>query len=430
MSCFRCQGMPRVRLRTIFYLFLLFILVQGCGTVRGRHPVPPVLQDEARVVGMPDIRGYADSPDDSMYKSAVESLRQELAAQPGKPAGVFATPTVDILAISGGGADGAFGAGLLCGWTEHGDRPQFKLVTGISTGSLIAPFAFLGPEYDARLKEVYTTVTTKNIYRVRNLLKMLRSDSIADTWPLAELAAKSMDDDMLRAIAAEHQKGRRLFVGTTNLDAQRLTIWDMGAIASVGTPEAYKLFRRILLASASIPVMFPPIYLEVEAAGNKYDEVHVDGGAVAEVITYEFIFRPLAVKTEVRGKDAQPRYTRMYILRNSKTKPEWGVTEAGLKGITERALNTIIKYQGVGDLYRIYTLSKLDGVDFNLAVIPGNFKVERKEEFDLNYMNQLFNLGYDQGRWGYAWLKYPPGLKQVVEAEEEGKTARKTSLRK
>ena len=154
---------------------------------------------------------------------------------------------------------------MLCGWTEHGDRPRFKLVTGISTGSLIAPFAFLGPEYDAKLKEVYTTISTKNIYQVHSLLKMLRSDSIADTWPLAELAAKSMDDDLLRAIAAEHQKGRRLFVGTTNLDAQRLVIWDMGAIAAIGTPEAFKLFRRILLASAAIPVMFPPIYLEVEA---------------------------------------------------------------------------------------------------------------------------------------------------------------------
>jgi len=188
----------------------------------------------------------------------------------------------------------------------------------------------------------------------------------------------------------------------------------MGAIASVGTPAAYKLFRRILLASASIPVMFPPIYLEVETAGNKYDEVHVDGGVVAEVITYEFIFRPLAVKTEVRGKDAKPRPARMYILRNSKTKPEWGVTEAGLKGITERALNTIIKYQGIGDLYRIYTLSKMDGVDFNLAVIPEDFKVERKEEFDKNYMNQLFNLGYDLGSRGYAWMKYPPGLQRAM----------------
>jgi len=420
----------RLSAPALICLLGLVILVQGCGVVRARNPVPPAYMDEAQVVGMPDVRGYGDAPDESMHRSAVESIRQELAAQPGKPAGVFATPTFDVLAISGGGADGAFGAGLLCGWTEHGDRPQFKLVTGISTGSLIAPFAFLGPDYDARLKEVYTTITTKNIYRVRSLLKMLWSDSITDTWPLAELAAKSMDDDMLRAIAAEHQKGRRLFVGTTNLDTQRLSIWDMGAIASVGTPEAYKLFRRILLASASIPVMFPPIYLEVEAAGHKYDEVHVDGGVVAEVITYEFIFRPHAVKTEVRGKDAKPRPARMYILRNSKTKAEWGRTEAGLKGITERALNTIIKYQGIGDLYRIYTLSKLDGVGFNLAVIPEDFKVERQEEFDRNYMNQLFNLGYDQGRRGYPWMKYPPGLQQAIEAEAKDKAAGKTSIRK
>jgi hypothetical protein len=411
-------------------LACLLILAQGCGTVRARHPVPQILQDEARVAGMPDVRGFGDATDDSMHRSAVESIRQELAAQPGKPAGVFATPTVDILAISGGGADGAYGAGLLCGWTAHGDRPKFKMVTGISTGSLVAPFAFLGPEYDARLKEVYTTITTKNIYRVRSLLKMLRSDSITDTWPLAELAAKSMDDDMLQAIALEHQKGRRLFVGTTNLDAQRLTIWDMGAIASVGTPEAYKLFRRILLASAAIPVMFPPIYLEVEAGGHKYDELHVDGGVVAEVITYEFTFRPLAIKDEVRGKDAKPRPGRMYIIRNSKTRPEWGVTEAGLKGITERALNTIIKYQGIGDLYRIYALTKVDGWDFNLAVIPGDFNVQRQEEFDRNHMNQLFHLGYDQGSRGYPWMKYPPGMKQVVVADEKGKTAGKPSLRK
>ena len=419
----------RVSALTLTCLLGLLILTQGCGVVRARNPVPPAYMDEARVVGMPDVRGYGDSPDDSMHRSAVESIRQELAAQPGKPAGVFATPIVDFLALSGRGADGAFGAGLLCGWTEHGDRPQFKVVTGISTGALIAPFAFLGPEYDQRLKEVYTTISTKHIYRVRSLLKMLRSDSITDTWPLAELAAKSMDDDMLRAIAAEHQKGRRLFVGTTNLDAQRLTIWDMGAIASVGTPEAYKLFRRILLASASIPVMFPPVYLEVETAGKKYDEVHVDGGVVAEVITYEFVFGPLAAKSEVRGKDAKPRPGRMFIVRNSKTKPEWGVTEAGLKGITERALNTIIKYQGIGDLYRIYALTKVDGWDFNLAAIPGDFNVQRQEEFDRNYMNQLFNLGYDQGRRGYAWMKYPPGLQQAIEAEEKDKAAGKTSLR-
>jgi hypothetical protein len=136
------------------------------------------------------------------------------------------------------------------------------------------------------------------------------------------------------------------------------------------------------------------------------------------VITYEFTFRPFAVKAEARGVDAKPRPARLFIVRNSKTKPEWGMTEAGLKGITERALSTIIKYQGIGDLYRIYALTKLDRWDFNLAVIPEDFKVERKEEFDRNYMNQLFNLGYESGSRGYVWMKYPPGLKRAVEAEK------------
>jgi predicted acylesterase/phospholipase RssA len=376
--------------------------------------VPPAYQEDARVAGLPDVRGFGDAPSATLSKSAVESIRQELAAQPGKPAGVLLTPTVDILALSGGGADGAYGAGLLCGWTAHGDRPRFKLVTGISTGSLIAPFAFLGPEYDARLKEVYTTISTKDIFVVRGLLKMLWSDSIADTTPMAKLAASYVDDKMLADIAAEHKKGRRLLIGTTNLDAQRLVIWDMGAIAASGHPDAGKLFHQIMLASAAIPVMFPPLYLEVEAAGHKYDELHVDGGAITEVITYEYTFRPAAVKAAARGQEVKSRPLRLFIVRNSKTKPEWGKTEAGLKGISERALNTIIKFQGVGDLYRIYSLSKVDGVDFNLAVIPGDFNVTRTEEFDRNYMNQLFDLGYDQGQRGYPWMKYPPGLRQAV----------------
>jgi predicted acylesterase/phospholipase RssA len=395
-------------------LAVLAFLIQGCGTARTRQPLPPYYLNEARVVGLPDVRGYGDAPDESLKQSAIEAVRQEMAAQPGKPAGVFATPTVDILALSGGGADGAFGAGLLCGWTAHGDRPRFKLVTGISTGSLSAPFVFLGPEYDAKLKEVYTTIETKDVYQMRGFLKILRSDSIADTLPLARLAAKYVDDRMLADIAAEHKKGRRLLIGTTNLDAQRLVIWDMGAIASSGHPNAGKLFRQIMLASAAIPVMFPPQYIEVEAGGKRYDELHVDGGTVAEAITYEFTFRPSDVKALARGQDAKPRPIRLYVVRNSKTKPEWATTEAGLKSITERAMSTIIKCQGVGDLYRIYTLSQVDGVDFNLAVIPGDFMVARKEEFDRNYMNQLFDRGYDLGSHGYHWKKYPPGLQQVA----------------
>jgi hypothetical protein len=176
-------------------------------------------------------------------------------------------------------------------------------------------------------------------------------------------------------------------------------------------------------------VMFPPLYLDVEAGGQKYDELHVDGGAVAEVMTYEFTFRPLAVGKEARKgeKDFKPRLMRLFIVRNSKTKSEWGKTEAGLKGITQRALGTIIKYQGIGDLYRIYAMSKVDGVDFNLALIPGDFNVQRKEEFDQNYMNQLFNVGYDLGSRGYPWMKAPLRLQQATEAVKEAEAIGKGS---
>ena len=428
-------GSPRssgVQLLSLAALIGLLLLMAGCGTAKARNPVPAAYQDEAQVAGLPGVRGFGDSPSEALFQSAVASVRQELAAQPGKPAGVFATPTVDLLALSGGGADGAFGAGLLCGWTEHGDRPRFKLVTGISTGSLIAPFAFLGPEYDAKLKEVYTTISTKDIYVMRSFMKMLRSDSLADTWPMARLAASKVDAKMLADIAAEHKKGRRLFFGTTNLDAQRIVIWDMGAIAASSHPDAPALFRKIMLASAAIPVMFPPLYLDVEAGGRRYDELHVDGGAVAEVITYEYTFNPRAVAQEARKgmRDLKARSMRLFIVRNSKLKPEWGITQAGLKGITERALNTIIKYQGVGDLYRIYTTSKVDGVDFNLAAIPGDFDVPRQEEFDNNYMNQLFNRGYDLGRRGYPWMKHPPKLKLAIEAQEKARATGKPPLQK
>ena len=161
---------------------------------------------------------------------------------------------VDALVLSGGGSNGAFGAGFLNGWTKTGDRPTFKLVTGISTGALIAPFAFLGSDYDPRLEKLFTTVTNKDIYRIRSPFAVFKKDSLARTDPLALRIEEVIDEEILRAIAAEHRRGRRLFVGTTNLDAQRIVVWNMGAIATSGQPGAIDLFRQVLLASASIPV--------------------------------------------------------------------------------------------------------------------------------------------------------------------------------
>ena len=183
--------------------------------------------------------------------------------------------------MSGGGSNGAFGAGLLYGWTKTGTRPDFKLVTGISTGALIAPFAYLGSDFDEELKLVYTTITAENILQKRNILAILfKSESLANTDPLQQLVEQYISEDTLRAVAERHDRGHRLYIGTTHMDAQHLIVWNMGLIAKQQSSKALDLFRKVMVASASIPVAFPPVFIEVEIDGEPFDEMHVDGGTL------------------------------------------------------------------------------------------------------------------------------------------------------
>jgi predicted acylesterase/phospholipase RssA len=350
------------------------------------------------------VRAWGDEVSQVFTEFTLESAHQERATLGDKVAG---TP-VSFLALSGGGDDGAFGAGVLCGWTAHGDRPRFKMVTGISTGALIAPFAFLGSRYDHVLRHVYTGVTSDDIFRKKRLLTVLWRESVADTWPLAKLLDRYVDDSMLAEVAAEHQKGRRLIIGTTQLDAQRLVLWDMGGIASCGSPGAIRLFRQVMLASASIPGAFPPQYIRVKAGGNFYDEMHVDGGTTAQVILYETALDP---DTMMAGLDqlSRSRPRLLYIIRNSQVKPEWEEVRPRLGPIGARAISTLIKYHGVGDLYRLYAFAKRDKMDYHVAAIPPDLAPSRgREPFDQAYMNRLFELGYDMGAQGFPWMKYPP----------------------
>jgi hypothetical protein len=356
------------------------------------------------ISNLPEVRAWGDAFSESLQKSAIESLEQEKAAHKGQ-----LEPVVYGLALSGGGGDGAFGAGLLCGWSEAGTRPRFKLVTGISTGALMSPFAFLGPAYDHRLKEAYTTISDKNIYKAHNPLAILLSlanlkalPSMASTQPLAELLAKLIDDKVLQEIAAEHLKGRRLLVGTTQLDAQRLVIWNMGAIAASGHPQSLELFRKILLASASIPGAFPPQYFSVEAGGEKFEEMHGDGGVMVEVMLYEDAIKPFAIGGH--------RHRKLFIIRNQQVYPEWKKVKPQLKHIASRAIDSLTKSQGIGDLYRLYVYAQRDNIDYNLAFIPADFQVKSTTAFDTSYMNQLFDFAYNLAKAGYPWSKYPPGF--------------------
>jgi hypothetical protein len=384
----------------------LMILLQGCATLKPRNPLPQDLESQVQVPGAPGVRAWGDEASEAFTEFALTSIKQEEAAF-GKD---FAKKPAAFLALSGGGDDGAFGAGVLCGWTAHGDRPPFKLVTGISTGALIAPFAFLGSSYDDTLRHLYTGITSQDIFRMKNLLTVLWRDSIADTAPLAKQLEHYVDEALLAEVAAEHKKGRRLIIGTTQLDAQRLVLWNMGAIAASGDPEAIKLFRKIMLTSASIPGAFPPQYIRVEAGGNFYEEMHVDGGTTAEVVLYENALKPL---TEMLGADEllRGRLRSLYIIRNSQIKPEWENVKPRVAYIGGRAINTLIKTQGVGDLYRLYSFAKRDKIDYNLAAIPEDAAPTRpKEPFNRIYMNELFDLGFEMASKGYPWLKHPPGF--------------------
>ena len=229
---------------------------------------------------------------------------------------------------------------------------------------------------------------------------------------MAKLLERLIDRKMLQAIAAEHNKGRRLLVGTTQLDAQRLVIWNLGALAASGRPDALKLFRRILRASASIPVAFNPVYIKVQAAGQEYDEMHVDGGVMAEVMLYEnaISFLTATKKLGSLGSLITNRTRKLYIIRNAQIYPEYESVKPKIGAIGTRAIGSLIKSQGMGDLYRIYTLAQRDGLDYNLAFIPKDFHPKRPSEFDTNYMDQEFNMAYNLARCGCEWVKYPPGF--------------------
>jgi hypothetical protein len=382
-------------------LFLLILLVVGCAGPARIPAESAKLADQATVLGIPNARFYPDTQVDAMVQEALQALARER----GGAAAGGRLPPANFLAISGGSDDGAFGAGLLVGWSEAGTRPEFKLVTGVSTGSLIAPFAFLGPDRDPQLRAVFTGVKPDDIFEQRSILTVLFEDSFADTAPLYRLISHYVDDEMLAAIAREYAKGRLLLIGTTNLDDGRPVIWNIGAIAASGKPGAIELFRKILLASAAIPGLFPPVLIETEVGGKHFQEMHVDGGAVAQMFLY-----PPSIKLREMGQQVPTRERHAFLIRNARLDPEWASVDARLLPIVGKAVSTMIYYSGYNDALRIYATTHRDGVDYNLAYIGSDFTVEHKEDFDQAYMRALFDYAFERARAGYRWSKAPPLL--------------------
>jgi hypothetical protein len=392
--------------RFIFTLSVLSLV--GCSSLQRKAAVPSQQMGQAQIAGLSSARYIVAS------QPSIDQMAADIQAGFKVRDEKTLNAPANYLSLSGGGDDGAYGSGLLIGWAERGDRPQFNLVTGISTGALIAPFAYMGKEYDPVLRDVYTKYGPKDIFIERGLISGILSDGLSDTTPLFQLISKYIDQDFLKKVANEYTtKNRWLLIGTTNLDAGVPVVWNMGKIASIGTPEALELFRKVMLASASIPGAFSPVMFDFEVSGQSFHEMHVDGGAITQVFLY-----PSALSQ--KGKELNVKLQKernAYIIRNARLDPEWRETERGTLSIIQRAISSMIQTQGIGDLYRIYHTTQLDGVRFNLAFIGPDFKFPHKAEFDTAYMQALFDYGYKQGLGGKEWQKYPPGYKRGFDQE-------------
>jgi len=317
------------------------------------------------------------------------------------------SPHKNILVISGGGVYGAYPAGVLYGWTQAGTRPEFDVVTGISTGALVAVFAFLGPSVDCELRRAYTTTTDDDVFKKHRFPRALLSESLADNAPLVRHLASYATDERIRQVAAEHQKGRRLYVGTTDLDVRRGVFWDMGAIASRDTPESRALFRKVLLASAAIPGFFPPVPIEVTVDGRRHVERHIDGG-----VSSSMFFAPPWVPPEER--DALPpswlHGSDLYILVAGKMYPDPTPVKSRSLAIAGNAVSTILFDQTRSDLHKLFLLSIVSGMNYNLSVIPRELASPiESTSFKPAEMTLLFDSGAEWARNHGKWRDSPPG---------------------
>jgi len=388
-------------------LLTVGVLLAGCGTVGARQAVPLGLENSAQVSGMQaeTIRFWGDElpPNTASYRA---KRAAQLTRSRSDFRGGGRRPVTHSLALSGGGPLGAFGAGVLSGWTAAGTRPKFDVVTGVSAGALSAPFAFLGPKYDHALRHVFTESHTNNIAVLTPLKGLLGGTSMSSNAPLAKLIAHYVTPGFLVEVAAEHRKGRRLLIGTTNLDAQRPVIWDMGEIATSGRPGSVELFRNVLLASAAIPAAFPPSFIKVTADGYSFEEMHVDGGTTRSVFLAPTQLTLSATDSALGVKPIR----RFYVIVNGYVSPQYDDVKSRTLDIAGRAVSTLLKNQGVGDLYRLYAFCKRNGIDYNLAYIPGDVQDTSTAPFDPVFMTKLFDVGYRMARQGYPWQKEPPGL--------------------
>jgi hypothetical protein len=362
------------------------LLLGACGTL-SREAFDPATARIATPAALADVRFAASDTDAAMTSAG--PIRARIAADKGD---------FTVLALSGGGANGAYGAGVLAGWTRAGQRPRFDVITGVSTGALAAPFAFLGPDWDARMEAAYTDGGADQLISFKALAP-LRGPSLFSAAPIRRLVEAYVDGAMLQAIAAEHARGRRLLVATTNLDSQETTVWDMGAIATRGDADAVKLFQDILVASSSIPGVFPPVIIGADGPAGRFSEMHADGGVMTPFFT---VPESMLLWTDPGGGVHRGA---LYILINGQVGSSFGVTRGSLVGILARSWDAMSKASTRTTLAATVGFADRNGLAVQISEIPDEAQAEGLN-FKADNMRRLFRMGYDRALAGKAW--HPP----------------------
>lgn len=396
-----------MRRRSSLSLLLAFSLVfTGCSQSKQRSTVPPDLVTQAEIPGFRDIRYTAIVGEDSFFNEEIDPASIDdsgLIARDDQGRGYYS-----YLVLTAGGSNGAFAAGFLNGWSQSGQRPNFKVVTGVSSGAMIATFAFLGSQYDQDIEEFYTHGSASDIFEHRSKLALLTSNSVSTTEALWCMIQRIITPEIVEKVAAEHRRGRRLYVGTTNLDIQRLVVWDMGKIANQGGCEAVDLYRRVLYASTAIPVYFPPVYFNVLVDQCCYEEMHVDGAVVSHVMAPEGAMDRLEREFARTGITPLGTGVKLYVIRNGAVRGDWACVPDRLRPIANQTVDTTIMHHSLADLHRLWAETERKGIDFNVAHIPFSYHGKRSGIFAPDQMKRLYHVGLQEARLGYEWKKSPP----------------------
>jgi len=403
------------RAARIMALGLTLILPAACTSVLVRAPAPEAVLDNARPYGIdtPLLRIWGDTLDAKTVETVVALRARAIGAAHRAEFADRETVRMSALALSGGGPDGAFGAGLLAGWTERGDRPRFKTVSGVSTGAIIAVFAFLGPEHDGTLREIYTQYGSDDLFTPAILTGLTGGTALLDTRRYRSLIERYITEAVVRDIAEAYREDRLLLVGTTNLDAARPVIWNIGAIAASGHPDARRLIHDVIQASSAIPAAFPPVLIPVEGpGGRRHDEMHVDGGATQQVMLFSPQIRSDLIDAAVGAEVKRS----VHVVVNNKLQKPYAPVRPRLAAIAGKAASSLIGGSGSGDIYRIFAVAERDGIDLNVAAIPRDFDAEADAMFDPGYMRALYEVGYEAGLSGETWSANPPGYAPAPES--------------